>query len=239
VSAAPDPGIRRQARPWLEADAYIFDIDGTLLNSRDAVHYDAFRKALRQIFGIESGLSEVPVHGNTDPGIVRAVAEYHGRVDNLDRFLPQALDLIRSEVRRRRAEMLPEACPGIEPLLQALQGAGKIIGIASGNLEEVAWAKIEAAGLRSYFQFGCFSDHCEHRPAIFRDAVARANELLSAGNKTSAASVCIIGDTPADIVAARANRVPIIAVATGIYSLDELSQHSPDLCVLCCEALSI
>ena len=33
---------------WDAADAYLFDIDGTLLNSRDGVHYNAFHNAVRQ-----------------------------------------------------------------------------------------------------------------------------------------------------------------------------------------------
>ena len=37
----------RSGFTWDAADAYLFDIDGTLLNSRDAVHYFSFRNALR------------------------------------------------------------------------------------------------------------------------------------------------------------------------------------------------
>jgi phosphoglycolate phosphatase-like HAD superfamily hydrolase len=47
----------------------------------------------------------------------------------------------------------------------------------------------------------------------------------------------MVGDTPADILAARANALPIIALATGIYSVDQLSQHSPDLCLPCCDEI--
>jgi phosphoglycolate phosphatase-like HAD superfamily hydrolase len=38
----------------------------------------------------------------------------------------------------------------------------------------------------------------------------------------------IIGDTPLDIIAAQASGIPVIAVATGIYSADELAQHKPN-----------
>ena len=62
----------------LSADAYLFDIDGTLLNSGDAVHYDAFHRALRDVFGIEAKIEGVPVHGNTDVGILRAVTRNAG-----------------------------------------------------------------------------------------------------------------------------------------------------------------
>ena len=66
---------------WRAADAYLFDIDGTLLNTRDGVHYYSFRNALRNIFGIDASLDGVPVHGNTDVGILRAVIRRAGISD--------------------------------------------------------------------------------------------------------------------------------------------------------------
>ena len=38
---------------WRAADAYLFDIDGTLLNSRDAVHYWAMHNAVKEVYGFE------------------------------------------------------------------------------------------------------------------------------------------------------------------------------------------
>jgi phosphoglycolate phosphatase-like HAD superfamily hydrolase len=45
------------------------------------------------------------------------------------------------------------------------------------------------------------------------------------------AKICVVGDTPADVLAARANRLPIIAVATGVYSREQLLMEEPDLCL--------
>jgi phosphoglycolate phosphatase len=42
--------------------------------------------------------------------------------------------------------------------------------------------------------------------------------------------VVIVGDTPSDIAAARANALPVIAVATGHSGFDRLMGHSPDIC---------
>jgi len=66
---------------WRAADAYLFDIDGTLLNTRDGVHYYSFRNVLKNIFGIDASLEGVPVHGNTDVGILRAVIRRAGISD--------------------------------------------------------------------------------------------------------------------------------------------------------------
>ena len=43
-------------------------------------------------------------------------------------------------------------------------------------------------------------------------------------------SVCVVGDTPRDIEAARANFLSVIAVATGNYSFDELHKLQPEVC---------
>ena len=224
----------------ISADAYIFDIDGTLLNSPDGVHYNAFRTALREVFGIESDLSEVPVHGSTDLGILRAVLAKHGKSNEFEAKLPQALALMLAEARLNQAQMQPTVCPSIPKLLQHLQSEGKLLGIASGNLEEVGWAKLEAAALRKYFSFGSFSHSLQElRTDIFRHAVACAQKLLQkkSGNKSRLAAVCIVGDTPADISAARAAGVPVIAVATGIYNVDQLQECKPNLCLECCDKL--
>jgi phosphoglycolate phosphatase-like HAD superfamily hydrolase len=54
----------------------------------------------------------------------------------------------------------------------------------------------------------------------------------------STARVCFVGDTPFDIQAAREVGAPVVAVATGIFSFDELKAGSPDVCVAQCEELS-
>ena len=227
------------------ASAYLFDIDGTLLNSQDGVHWNAFRRALREVFGIESLLDSVPVHGNTDIGILRAVAEQHQvPSENFERELPRALEIMRAEVERNYDCMRCELCPAIRELLEKLRERGKLLGVVSGNLESIGWRKIDTAGLREFFAFGSFSDYAEQRVDIFRHGFARAQALFArdrgqaAGQKTLATEhCCFVGDTPADIRAAQALGAPVIAVASGIYDFAELLASSPQVCVLSCSEL--
>jgi phosphoglycolate phosphatase-like HAD superfamily hydrolase len=225
--SAPRPFV------WSEADAYLFDIDGTLLNTRDGIHYCAFRNALRTLFGIEGSIDGVPVHGNTDLGILRAVLARAGVAgEEFERRLPELTHHMCDEVRRNAADIRVELCPSIGELLEWLQQRGKLMGVVSGNLEAIGWAKLEAAGLRRYFAFGSFSDRREQREAIFSHGIAAARRHLG-----SQATVCIFGDTPSDIAAARAVGAPIIAVATGIFAPDQLSPLGPTMCVGCCTEL--
>ena len=95
---------------------------------------------------------------------------------------------------------------------------------------------MEEAGLRKWFRFGGFSDRFPVRSAMVGDAVAQARALL--GPELAAASkICVVGDTPRDIEAARANSLAVIAVATGYYGFDELAKLEPDVCTTSLAAL--
>lgn len=216
-----------------DADAFVFDIDGTLLNTRDRVHYDALNLAMREVYGAETTIDGVSYHGMTDVSILRASLALAGvSGEECEARLAEALEVVRREVERNRAKLDPKVCAGIPQLLEKLQQKGKLLGVASGNLESVGWHKIEAAGLRGFFSFGFFSDHCERRADIFRSAVREVK-----GKFGGEARVCFVGDTPSDIEAARESGASIIAVSTGSYEQAELAQLAPDLCLQSCVEL--
>lgn len=218
---------------WVEADAYLFDIDGTLLNSRDLVHYSALNHAILDAYDVKTTIDGIGYHGKTDLGILRAVLERAGITgDAFELALPRALEVVRKEVTRNSRLLRPEVCPGIHELLSQLNYSGKLLGLASGNLEAVGWHKIEAAGLREHFAFGCFSDHSEMREQVFEMAVAKARALLH-----PEASVCFLGDTPSDVRAARHSGAKVVAIATGIFQQDELRKYEPDVCIASCTEL--
>lgn len=53
--------MNRLDRPWDSFDAYLFDIDGTLINCTDATHYFAFCDVLKTISGRELTLPTGPM----------------------------------------------------------------------------------------------------------------------------------------------------------------------------------
>lgn len=218
---------------WTASDVYLFDVDGTLLNSRDAVHYHGFHRAVRDVFDLDLRLDGVPIHGNTDIGILRAYLESAHVPESVWRSrLPEVVEVMSADVERNAAQLQPELCLAVPELVRWLSSRGKLLGVASGNVERVAWAKLRACGLRDYFLLGAFSGTLEKREDIIAHGVEQARQIRS-----KIATVTVIGDTPADIRAAHANGVTVIAVATGIYSTDELLAHDPDMCVSCCEDL--
>jgi phosphoglycolate phosphatase-like HAD superfamily hydrolase len=133
-----------------------------------------------------------------------------------------------AEVQQNREQLNPELCPSILELIKHLQSQGKLLGAASGNLETVGWLKLEKAGLKPMFAFASFSFPRELRSEIFQHGIDLARRLLG-----KQASVTVIGDTPSDIEAARAVDVPVIVLATGVYSFAQLRTYNPDACFAC------
>ena len=76
------------------------------------------------------------------------------------------------------------------------------------------------------FELGVFGEHHEERSALPPVAVAAAREQT--GQEFHGKSIVIIGDTPNDILCARAVGAKAIAVATGRHDLDSLASHEPD-----------
>jgi phosphoglycolate phosphatase-like HAD superfamily hydrolase len=218
---------------WRQFDAYLFDIDGTLLNAKGGVHYNSFHTALRKVYGCEGSIDAVTVHGNTDVGILRDTLTFYGRLPpDFEAQLPAAREMMCDEVEHKAEAIEAQPCPGIYELLAHLRKEGKLLGVVTGNLERIGWCKLGRAGLHSFFAFGSFSDLCEKREDIFLHGVTLARAI-----RGLQASVCFVGDTPNDIRAAAHLGLPIIAVATGVHSLAELQKHSPSVCITSCAVL--
>ena len=221
------------SRAWDEFDGYLFDIDGTLLNCQDAVHYFAFCHALSTVAGKQLNLDGVVTHGNTDEGILRD-GFARGGVD--EAVWRPRIAKIRSqmgaEVEANRGELRIDVLPGARDLLLHLRRRGAVLSTATGNLERIGEAKLNACGLREFFDLGGYSDGYENRAAVFD---AAATQLR--GRTRDGAAVCVFGDTPADVKAAHANGLEIVAVATGIYTREELDAERPELCVSSLEEL--
>lgn len=215
-------------RPWDEFDAYLLDVDGTLLNCKDAVHYFAFCAALKTLSGRELNLDDVTAHGNTDVGILRDALILAGIPEPDWRpRIQEACTSMRAYVEMNRHDVRAEGLPAAREVLQHLRDRKAVLGIATGNLEAIGKIKLESCGLLQLFDFTAFSDGLEWRTDVYARAVERARDLAGVD-----AAICAIGDTPADIRAARQHGINVIAVATGIHSREALSQEQPDLCLL-------
>ena len=218
---AIEPGFR-----WDGQDAYLFDIDGTLLRSRDRVHFESFASTVQRLTGHQVSLAGVAIHGSTDTAILREACTLSGiPAEVLEPRIAAILQGMCEHVAERRRELDLILMPGVQDVLSHLSRRGALLGVATGNLETIGWIKIEEAGLREWFRFGGFSDRFPVRSELIGQAARNARDLSA-----PAARVCVVGDTPRDIQAARANDLPVIAVATGHFSFDALLEHRPEVC---------
>jgi phosphoglycolate phosphatase-like HAD superfamily hydrolase len=216
---------------WDRQDAYLFDIDGTLLRSRDRVHIDSFASSVERVTGFEITLAGVLLHGNTDTAILREACRQAGIPDQLlEERVDAILEAMRNSVAERHHELDLALMPGVEDVLRHLAQKGALLGVATGNLETIGWIKIEKAGLREWFRFGGFSDHFPIRGELVAHAAWKAREMART-SECPDPTVCVVGDTPRDIEAAHSNLLPVIAVATGRCTFDELLEYKPEACV--------
>lgn len=234
-SPRPIPEPRLDARvviqpgfEWDAQHAYLFDIDGTLLRSRDRIHVDSFAACVERVTGFEVTLAGIVLQGSTDTGILREACFRAGIPTEVLEYHTEAiLEAMGKAVAEQRHALDLVRMPGVEDVLRFLAQRGALLGVATGNLEMIGWIKVEAAGLREWFKFGGFSDRFPIRSELVAHAADKAREMAGAD-----ARICVVGDTPRDIEAAHANSLPVIAVATGRYTFDELQALEPEVCAM-------
>jgi phosphoglycolate phosphatase-like HAD superfamily hydrolase len=205
----------------------LFDIDGTLVRRAGPHHRAALVHGVRRVTGLETTTDGIPVHGMLDPDIVTAMLRRAGAARALVR---EAMPEIVRAAERYYARVCPvledKHCPGVLPVLERLTRRGALLGLVTGNLTRIGWRKLERAGLRGYFRFGAFGEMAKTRAGLAKIAIGEARRR---GWIARGAPISLIGDAPADILAARANRIRAIAVATGLTPAEELQRLQPDI----------
>jgi len=203
----------------------LFDVDGTLISTDGAG-----RRALERAFAARHGSDAAcrfTLAGMTDRAIARAGLEGIG-VDASEEAITALLEayvgLLDAELRASRNFRV---LGGIEAALTAAASRpGFAVGLGTGNLRAGAQKKLLHAGLWERFAFGGFADDSEERAALVRAGAERGARRL--GAPLSRCRVVVIGDTPLDVAAARANGFESFAVASGPVPLDELTASRPD-----------
>jgi phosphoglycolate phosphatase len=202
----------------------LFDIDGTLLSSGGAGQA-AMEAALESTFGITAPTKGIAVAGRTDRAIVTDLMKFHGVEDveaNWSRFVDAYLERLPDELTSRAGLILP----GVEELLAELSSRESLtMGLLTGNFRRGAELKLDHYQLSEYFSGGGFGDDHFDRDDVAKVALADVREKVSL---SSDAEVWVIGDTPADVKCGRAINATVIAVATGLHSIDDLEACEPD-----------
>ena len=204
----------------------LFDIDGTLVRRAGPHHREALVEGVRRVTGLETTTEGIPLQGMLDPDILTVMLRQAGATRA---FVRESMPAIVQAAQRHYLRVCPalehKRCPGVDAALERLSRRGVLLGLVTGNLTRIGWRKLERAGLRGRFQFGAFGEMAKTRAGLARLAIrqARARGWIARG-----APVSLIGDAPADILAARKNGIRAIAVQTGITPVEELLALAPD-----------
>jgi phosphoglycolate phosphatase len=204
----------------------LFDIDGTLLSSGGAGKA-AMETALLEEFCLSELRGRVPFSGRTDRAIGQDLFRLHevpDRPGNWERFVGGYLKRLPACLNHHQGSVLP----GIARLLEQLSAHDTFaLGLLTGNIREGARLKLQHYGLFEHFAFGGFGDHHFCRNEVAKEALASASTHLN--GSLDPERIWVIGDTPLDVLCARAIGARVAAVATGWHSLAELAAAQPDL----------
>jgi phosphoglycolate phosphatase len=206
--------------------AVLFDIDGTLLVTGGAGGV-AWQRAFEELHGVEADIAEHTDAGMTDPEIAaivfREVIGREGSAEERARAIGCYLKHLPDAVAESGGYRV---MPGVEQLLDRLIEDGVLLGLVTGNIEAAAHIKLARGHLNRFFSFGGYGSDSADRTEV-TEAALRRGELVSGGTLADAACIAV-GDTPRDVKAGHGAGIKVVGVATGSYSVDQLSQAEAD-----------
>ncbi len=205
----------------------LFDIDLTLINTAGAGRR-AMIYAFEDLFGTQDGMSHADFAGRTDTGILkdalhRQALDWSSEIE--EKFKQAYFENLKRELRQPNPKK--RVLPGILEILDILATHPKLkFGLLTGNWREGARIKLEHFNIYHYFCFGAFSDDSGIRSELPQIAARRFEQII--GQTVSPNDVYVIGDTPHDVACSRPFGAKSVAVATGLYSYDQLQAAHPD-----------
>ncbi len=210
----------------------LFDIDGTLIRAARRPEYRGLMHGmLTDIFGTCGRIGEVDFAGRTDLSIYREALECEGITMEVIRERLPLIEARMVEILDHLAESgtVFYLCKGVRELLDTIAGDGNrlVPALLTGNVEKLAEAKLRHVDIWHYFKgrgaFGSDDENRDHLPAI---ACERMRQHF--GREFTPEQFVIIGDTPRDIACAKYFGAKVVAVATGVHSIEQLNAHAPD-----------
>ncbi|UCC76341.1 MAG: HAD hydrolase-like protein, partial [Anaerolineales bacterium] len=206
----------------------LFDMDGTLIDIGYA-HRKAVLMTVKAIYGKElrDGLAPHQYQGETQPNIMRAIGQMLGvPTETVEARLPEAMRMqAEATVAMLENDLRKAILPGVEPLLEALQDMGHLLGLVTGTISAIASVALQRTGLWRFFPLCACGEEGAERLDLLHLAIDRAARTYcwqETGN-----GLVVVGDAVRDIKAGMALGARVVAVATGVHRLADLAQHGP------------
>ncbi len=206
---------------------FLFDIDMTLIRTNGSGSR-AMDRTFHALYGIPNGFHGMEFAGRTDGAILRDCYTRHSLHDR-DLLLEFELFRLRyfEELERDlRTVGGVEILPGVLPLLDLLGHRDDLrLGLGTGNSRTAAELKLRNVALWDRFQDGGFAEDSEDRAEVIATGIRR----LRTASDPIGTRVWIIGDSPHDVSAGKANGALVVGVATGHSSAAELAAAGADV----------
>ena len=189
-------------------------------------HRQVLVDAVELVTGLVTTTERIPVQGMLDRDILAWMLRDAGAsAARIRKVMPQVVEHAQTLYAERCPDLRRKVCPGVRRLLQKITRRGLKTALVTGNLSVIGWTKLEKAGLKQHFSFGAFAEQGKDRAALAARAIAHARR-----NKwiTRLSPIVLFGDHENDILAAKANGIRSVAVATGLSPHSALAQLQPD-----------
>ncbi len=200
----------------------LWDIDHTLISS-GGVGSEIAAEAFASVTGVAMR-AQADISGRTERTIFRETLKLHDLDPNDFAFADYAAALADGYIRHaERLRRRGRALPGAAEALATLAAEPEVMQtVVTGNVKAVAKIKLAVFGLAASIdaEAGGYGDDHEDRAPLVDLAIHRASKY--ARHPFTPAEVTLVGDTVADVDAARANHVRVIAVATGRHTPEAL-----------------
>jgi len=204
----------------------LFDLDKTLLFGI-AAHRKAFHEAFKEIYGVDTTIDIIDHQGMTDQQIIiRVLKKLRFSDSEIKPKLKECMRFMAEEFEKAAEQEKIVPLPGAKELLEELSKRNVLLGMVTGNLEPIAWCKLQKAGLNPYFRFGTFGSDAIERNTLVKIALKKAKEEF--GFELDGNNAFLLGDTPRDVVAGKTAGVKTIGIATGDFSTEELKEAGAD-----------
>ena len=195
-------------------DTYLFDLDGTLLDSIELI-FRCYRHAARTHMG------ELPPDKVWLDGLGTPLRQQFSAVTS-DADLIEDMVVTYREYHHLHHDTSVAVYPGVEQVLDALCARGATLGVVTSKLRAGAERGLKLTGLIEHFPVLVGADDVQ-RPKPDPEPVEAALERAGADRS----STIFIGDSPHDVASGRAAGVATAAVLWGPFTAEELSLSSP------------
>ena len=206
----------------------LFDIDKTLIVG-SSYHYNALKKALTQVYGVENPKSLTNMQGMTDLKIICSTLRNENiAVNTIKSGLEECMAVMYQNFKEALEISDLKVLRGVKPLLNDMQEHEIPLGLVTGNMEAIAWLKLNKVNLKHFFLFGGFGDRVLKRRGLVEKALEASKDMFGAVNRKD---VYLVGDTPRDIWGGKNANVNTLGVATGDFTEYELMESGADYVV--------